>query len=339
MFASLLCAVLISSSQGLNVKRVVNEKSAAERAQEAQCEGVEPKALCLTKMYTWGLVWLHGLGNGPTSQMYEKMLIPTVMSMTGMPAGSGLMVFPKAPHAFVISDNITEPSWHQQEKVKCDTKYKPPHHGYSLEDGLKNVHIVHEKINQLRELGIPANKIIVAGHSQGGSMVYLSSMMFPERLLGAINLSGGLLGWYNIPQHMHKSNKGLPMFWIKGNKDEIVPQAHQDEIMPKLKEAGFPVETAYFNGGHDLTDPIVPALLSGWINNKLWESSIRKHGPEETTECPCSGVMPCYHHGTCEKRVAIGTQGGIMGQEIWVDEGGICEPDAPDCEAETGVTG
>lgn len=45
--------------------------------------------------------------------------------------------------------------------------------------------------------------------------------------------------------------------------------------------------------------------------------------------CPCSGVTPCNHHGTCERRVAAGSAG--KRPEQWVDEGGECEPDAPDC--------
>jgi len=194
MLGSILCALLIGSSQGLNVKRVVGQKSAAEAAQAMACQGVRPQLTCMTKSYNWGMVWLHGLGNGKQSKINENFLLPSIMAVSGVPAGRGVSVFPQAPMQFVKSDNVTEQSWHQQDTKTCDVEYKPPDHGYSLEDGMKNVKIVHSEIQRLQDLGIPSQKIMLAGHSQGGSMVYLSALQYPEKLMGAINLSGGLLG-------------------------------------------------------------------------------------------------------------------------------------------------
>jgi predicted esterase len=260
---------LIGSSQGINVKKVGDHQDAAQAEQAKKCAGVAPKITCLTKSYNWGLVWLHGLGNGQTSHMYQNLLIPQIMAISGMPPGTGLSVFPQAPQQYVQSDGLMEQSWHGQELKTVNVSYKPPHHGFSLDDGLKNVPIVHAGVRQLMELGIPANRIFLAGHSQGGSMVYLSAMKFPERLAGAINLSGGLLGWWQAKDMLHPVQQGLPMMWIKGNADDIVPQEHQDEILPHLMEAGFPVEKAYFNGKHDLTDPTVIGHVSGFINKHL----------------------------------------------------------------------
>jgi len=272
MIASIVCALLIGSSQGLNVKRVVGQQSAAEAAHKMKCVGVRPQITCLSKSYNWGMVWLHGLGNGKQSKINENFLVPAIMAMTG--GGRGVSVFPQAPMAHVISDNITEQSWHQQETKTCDVEYKPPSHGYSLMSGMQNVHIVHEQIAKLMDLGIPSQKIMLAGHSQGGSMVYLSALKFPEKLMGAINLSGGLLGWWDIPKLIHPSgaNEGMPMLWLKGDNDEVVPQAHQDEVMPHLKEAGFNPQTKYFKGGHDLSDPKIVPHVSGWINRQLLKS-------------------------------------------------------------------
>jgi len=276
----IFCMILIGASQGLRLglrlvehefEETKNHADTMEnKTQAAKCEGIRPLASCMMGMYNWGLVWLHGLGNGKSSQYYETVMIPQILAVTGMPPGSGLSVFPQAPKMFVQSDQLEEQSWHQQEKEKCDVNYKPPHHGYSLDDGLNNVPIVHREIQRLIDLGIPAERIMVAGHSQGGSMVYLSAMKFPQRLMGAINMNGGMLGWWKTKELMHVANEGLPMLWVRGTQDDIVPQAHQDEIMPALKEAGFPVQTTYFNGGHDLfQNPEVIMHASNFINQQL----------------------------------------------------------------------
>jgi len=270
-YSQLLCALLVGSSQGLQVKKVVEKKSAAEVAQAGLCDGVRPQLVCMMKSYKWGLVWLHGLGNGKTSQAYENILVPQILALTGFPPGRGVSVFPQAPMINVTSDKVVEQAWHNQEMKKCDVEYKPPHHGYSLADGLKNVDIVHAGIRQLMDLGIPSNKIMVAGHSMGGSMTYLSAIRFPEKLMGAINLSGGMLGWWDIPHLKHPSghNDEIPMLWMKGEDDDIVPVAHQDEIVPKLRESGFQPVLKTFQGGHDLTDPRIIGDVVGFINKQL----------------------------------------------------------------------
>merc|ERR1719163_2351964 len=100
-------------------------------------------------------------------------------------------------------------------------------------------------------------------------MAYLSAMKFPQALLGAINLSGGLLGWWKTKELMHEANRGLPMLWVKGKNDEIMSQAHQDEVLPVLKENGFKVETTDFLGGHHLTDPVVVPKVASFANRQL----------------------------------------------------------------------
>jgi len=272
MLGSILCALLIGSIQGLNVKRVVEQKDAAEASQAMKCENIYPAISCMSKSYNWGIVWLHGLGNGKMSKYNQNVILPQVLSVTGMPWGSGIAAFPQAPQAFVTSDNMVEQSWHDQILPYCNVSFQPPHHGYSLEDGLKNVPLVHAQIQRLMDLGIPSNKIMVAGHSQGGSMVYLSAMKFKKPLLGAINLSGGLLGWGNINKNINPeaANVGIPMLWLKGDSDQVVPQEHQNEIVPMLKLAGYQPELQYFKGGHSLdTDPQIVGQLADFINRQL----------------------------------------------------------------------
>merc|ERR1719379_3337704 len=120
----------------------------------------------MMKTYNWGFVWLHGLGNGLTENFYKGVLVPQILAVTGMPPGSGLAVFPRAPKMFLDFHKTVKSAWHNQEQLHMDVNYKAPHHGHSLDDGVKNVPVVFRAIHSLLDLGIPASRILVAGHSQ-----------------------------------------------------------------------------------------------------------------------------------------------------------------------------
>merc|ERR1719240_2523167 len=89
---------------------------------------------------------------------------------------------------------------------------------------------------------------------------------------------------------IHPANKNLPMMWIKGNADDIVPQAHQDEIRPVLEDAGFPIEFKEFNGKHDLTDPAVIGHVSGFINKHLTMAPIKAFQMPAMPATPAAGA-------------------------------------------------
>jgi lysophospholipase-2 len=58
-----------------------------------------------------------------------------------------------------------------------------------IKQATKQIHTMID--NEMKE-GIPANRIIVGGFSQGGALAMYSALVFPQQLGGVISLSGWL---------------------------------------------------------------------------------------------------------------------------------------------------
>lgn len=54
----------------------------------------------------------------------------------------------------------------------------------------KSVSIIHAVIDKAVESGIPPERVVVGGFSQGGAMAFISTMRYPKRLGGCAVLSG-----------------------------------------------------------------------------------------------------------------------------------------------------
>lgn len=62
--------------------------------------------------------------------------------------------------------------------------------GSEDEAGIKEAaHTVHGMINNEIRAGIPADRIILGGFSQGGALALYSALTYPEKLAGVIGLS------------------------------------------------------------------------------------------------------------------------------------------------------
>lgn len=69
---------------------------------------------------------------------------------------------------------------------------------------------VHSMIDAELQGGIPANKIIIGGFSQGGALALYSALIFPQKLAGVVSLSGWLPLHKSFPDAL-KTTKDLPV--------------------------------------------------------------------------------------------------------------------------------
>lgn len=91
------------------------------------------------------------------------------------------------------------------------------------EDGIKKAA---EDIKALIETekadGIPANRIILGGFSQGGALALYTGLTYPEALSGIIGLSCWLPLHKSFPD-AKKTNDSVPIFQCHGEVDPVVP--------------------------------------------------------------------------------------------------------------------
>lgn len=71
--------------------------------------------------------------------------------------------------------------------------------------------------------GIPTNKIILAGFSQGGAIALHTGLRYPAPLAGIIALSTYLPIADRLDAEVHSANQNTPIFLAHGEADPLIP--------------------------------------------------------------------------------------------------------------------
>ncbi|CDO73842.1 hypothetical protein BN946_scf185015.g171 [Trametes cinnabarina] len=87
---------------------------------------------------------------------------------------------------------------------------------------LKTVYALNQLITAEVDAGIPADRILLGGFSQGAAMTLLTGLTTERRLAGLTVLSGWLPLRLKIKAMMNDHAKKLPIFWGHGKADPIV---------------------------------------------------------------------------------------------------------------------
>jgi phospholipase/carboxylesterase len=95
-----------------------------------------------------------------------------------------------------------------------------------------------------RELarGIPADRIVLAGFSQGGALALHTALRHPVRLGGVLALSTYLPLASRLSSEAHPANAAVPIFMAHGVYDMVVPPALAEGSRDALRERGYEVE-------------------------------------------------------------------------------------------------
>ena len=100
------------------------------------------------------------------------------------------------------------------------------------------------------ERGIPANRVVLAGFSQGGAVSLYTGPRYPERLAGLMVLSSYLPLAGRLAGERVAANDGTPVFMAHGIADVTVALALGQESRDQLKALGFDVEWHQYPMAH-----------------------------------------------------------------------------------------
>jgi predicted esterase len=91
--------------------------------------------------------------------------------------------------------------------------------------------------------GIPANRIVLGGFSQGGAMALLTGLTAKVKLAGIVGLSSYLPLDDKIPALLEESNlnQKTPLLMGHGSTDMVVPTAFGKTSYEMLKSKGYDV--------------------------------------------------------------------------------------------------
>jgi phospholipase/carboxylesterase len=186
------------------------------------------------------IIWLHGLG--ADGHDFE----PLVPELIRRGERSWRFVFPHAPaRPVTINGGMKMRAWYDIRGFDRQ----------SAEDeaGLRQSTVaVNDLIAKERGRGIAAQRIVLAGFSQGGAVALYAAARHPERLAGVMALSTYLALAGKLATERAAANDGTPIFMAHGLGDTVLPITLGLESRDRLKAAGYTVEWHQYPMAHAL---------------------------------------------------------------------------------------
>jgi hypothetical protein len=86
------------------------------------------------------------------------------------------------------------------------------------------VTLIHEALDRLVADGVPSDRVVVGGFSQGGAAALAGGLSYPRRLAGLVSISGwtALRSGESLARTVHLANGAVPIFFSAGTADRVV---------------------------------------------------------------------------------------------------------------------
>ncbi|RMF97890.1 MAG: carboxylesterase [Gammaproteobacteria bacterium] len=186
------------------------------------------------------IVWLHGLG--ADAHDFE----PVVPALDLGPDRPLRFVFPNAPLLPVtINNGMVMRAWYDI------LSFGP---GREDEAGIRAAaEAIGELIRREQARGVPPERIVLAGFSQGGATALFTALRFPERLAALLALSCYLPLPDRLPAELQPANQRLPIFMAHGEADHVLPLWIGEASRDALIAAGCDVRWKTYPMMHAVT--------------------------------------------------------------------------------------
>jgi len=205
---------------------------------------------------TGTVLWLHGLGADGHD---FAPIVPQLVESHERPLR---FVFPHAPvRPVTINGGMAMRAWYDILGFNRGV----PHDEVGIRASDMEVRALIQRENQR---GIPTNRIVLGGFSQGGAISLFSGPRYPEKLAGIMALSCYLLLEDLLPTERTKVNYATPVFLAHGNQDPVVDFRRGLEAKQLLEAGGYPVEWHPYVMPHSVC-PQEVADIANWLRKVL----------------------------------------------------------------------
>jgi phospholipase/carboxylesterase len=201
------------------------------------------------------VIWLHGLG--ADGHDFEP-IVPEL----GLPPDTVRFIFPHAPtQPVTLNGGMRMRAWYDLTGIGPDA----PEDREGIQANARHIAalIDHEKAR-----GVPAERMIMAGFSQGGAMALHVGLRHPERLAGMIALSSYLPSHETVADEASQANADTPIFMAHGTGDPVLPFELGTNSRDELERQGYNVDWYEYPMQHEVALEEIRAL-GQWLNRTL----------------------------------------------------------------------
>ena len=202
------------------------------------------------------VIWLHGLGDSGNG------FAPIVPDFK-LPDELGIrFVFPHAPmRPVTINNGMTMRAWY--DITSLDFNNRADSQGVKESSAL-----VADLIEKEITRGTPANKIVLAGFSQGGVIALNLGTRFEKSLAGIMSMSSYMSEPEKLSAEAHSANKNTPIFVAHGTHDDVVPIFMGNSAFKVLESNGYPATWHEYEMQHNVCMQQLNDI-SSWLQQKL----------------------------------------------------------------------
>ena len=204
----------------------------------------------------WAVVWLHGLGADGHD------FVPLVPELVRPEWPALRFVFPHAPvRAVTINNGARMRAWY--DIVGMDFPTRADSQGVD-----QSIAHASALIDREHARGIPAERVLLAGFSQGGAIALAAGLRRKTPLAGVIGLSTYLPGAETAADAKTEAATRQPVFMAHGSADPVIPLIHAERSAQLLTRLGFEVEWHRYPMAHQLCGEEIRDL-GDWMTQRF----------------------------------------------------------------------
>ena len=209
-----------------------------------------------TNTATSCVIWLHGLGDSGAG-------FAPVVPFLNLPQSHDIrFIFPHAPEqAVTINGGFVMPAWY-------DIKHDDLHNRADMNGVLKSECSIQALIQEQIDSGIPSEKIILMGFSQGGVLSLFTGLRYEHKLAAIIGLSCYLPIKDELPTELSVANKDTPIIQQHGELDDVVPVSSGKLAHELIKNQGYKAQWKTYPMEHNVLPEqleYIGSLLSDYL--------------------------------------------------------------------------
>lgn len=201
----------------------------------------------------YSVIWLHGLG--ASGHDFE----PIVPALNLLQRPGVRFLFPHAPvRPITVNGGAAMRSWYDISSLDFETRQQDS-------EGIKeSAQAIEDLIDNEIQRGVAANRITLAGFSQGGAVALYTGLSSAHRLGGILALSCYLPLQDEVLPALTEAHREIPIFMAHGTQDEVVQYKTGEQSRAVLEGSKVSLEWRSYAIAHSVSGDEV-ADISIWL--------------------------------------------------------------------------